>query len=105
MANDEHVAILKKGVDAWNTWRGKNPDVVPDLSGENLTNAHLPGRTCARRTSARWTSAGRTSAGQSSAGRSSSQRTSSRRPSARRTSGRRTYLLLGWWTQILRALI
>jgi len=42
MANDEHVAILKKGVDAWNTWRGKNPDVVPDLSGENLTNAHLP---------------------------------------------------------------
>jgi len=42
MANDQHVAILKKGVDAWNTWRGKNPDVVPDLSGENLTNAHLP---------------------------------------------------------------
>jgi len=42
MANDQHVAMLKKGVDAWNTWRGKNPDVVPDLSGENLTNAHLP---------------------------------------------------------------
>jgi hypothetical protein len=42
MANDQHVAMIKKGVDAWNRWRGENPDVVPDLSGENLTNAHLP---------------------------------------------------------------
>jgi uncharacterized protein YjbI with pentapeptide repeats len=24
MANDEHVAILEKGVDAWNKWRGEN---------------------------------------------------------------------------------
>ena len=23
MANDEHVAMLKKGVDAWNAWRGE----------------------------------------------------------------------------------
>jgi hypothetical protein len=43
MANDEHVAMLKKGVDVWNTWVGENPKVVPDLSRENLTNAHLPG--------------------------------------------------------------
>jgi hypothetical protein len=42
VANDKHVAILKKGVDAWNTWRDENPKVVPDLSRENLTNAHLP---------------------------------------------------------------
>jgi len=23
MANDEHVAMLKKGVDTWNAWRGR----------------------------------------------------------------------------------
>jgi hypothetical protein len=40
MANDEHVAILQKGVDAWNAWRGKN-DVRPDLSGANLHRASL----------------------------------------------------------------
>jgi Pentapeptide repeats (8 copies) len=28
MANDEHVAILKKGVRAWNEWRDENPNVV-----------------------------------------------------------------------------
>ena len=31
MANDEHVAILKKGgvdVDTWNEWRDENPNVV-----------------------------------------------------------------------------
>ena len=27
MANDEHVAILKKGVAAWNAWRDENPDI------------------------------------------------------------------------------
>ena len=42
MANDEHVAMLRKGVDAWNAWRDENPNVFPDLSRENLTNAHLP---------------------------------------------------------------
>jgi hypothetical protein len=31
MADDEHVAILKRGVDAWNEWRRENPDIVPDL--------------------------------------------------------------------------
>ena len=28
MANDEHVALLKKGVDAWNKWRRDNPNIV-----------------------------------------------------------------------------
>src|SRR5262249_53969642 len=28
MANDEHVALLKKGVDAWNAWRDKNPNIL-----------------------------------------------------------------------------
>jgi len=42
MANDDHVAILEQGVAAWNTWRDENPNIIPDLSRENLTNAHLP---------------------------------------------------------------
>jgi Pentapeptide repeats (8 copies) len=36
MANDEHVAMLRKGVAAWNTWRDENPDIRPDLSEANL---------------------------------------------------------------------
>jgi len=36
MANKEHLEILKQGVDVWNNWRQKNPDVIPDLSGEVL---------------------------------------------------------------------
>ena len=43
MANHEHVAMLKKGVDAWNAWREKNPDIHPDLSGANLWWADLRG--------------------------------------------------------------
>jgi uncharacterized protein YjbI with pentapeptide repeats len=41
MANDEHVALLKKGVDAWNAWRVENPDIPPDLSKANLHEANL----------------------------------------------------------------
>ena len=37
MANDEHVAMLKKGVAAWNAWRGQNLDILPDLSEANLS--------------------------------------------------------------------
>jgi uncharacterized protein YjbI with pentapeptide repeats len=49
MANDEHVAMLKKGVDAWNAWRDANLEVDPDLSdanlrGRNLSGANLSGR-------------------------------------------------------------
>jgi len=35
MANDEHVAVLMKGVDAWNEWRREDcplPPKLPDLS-------------------------------------------------------------------------
>ena len=31
MANKAHLAILRKGVDAWNEWRKKNPGIQPDL--------------------------------------------------------------------------
>jgi hypothetical protein len=41
MANDEHVAILKKGVDAWNKWRCENESFRPDLTGADLTGADL----------------------------------------------------------------
>jgi hypothetical protein len=48
MAKDEHVVLLKQGVDAWNEWRRENPDIRPDLSGadlfgENLKGANLSG--------------------------------------------------------------
>jgi hypothetical protein len=40
MANDEHAALLKQGVEAWNAWRDKNPD-RPNLSGADLRRADL----------------------------------------------------------------
>ncbi len=49
MANDEHVALLKRGVAAWNAWRDENPGirrpnlVGADLNGANLTGADLRG--------------------------------------------------------------
>jgi uncharacterized protein YjbI with pentapeptide repeats len=36
MANPEHLAKLKEGVEAWNKWRDENPDVRPDLTATNL---------------------------------------------------------------------
>jgi uncharacterized protein YjbI with pentapeptide repeats len=36
MANDEHVAVLKRGVDAWHAWRRTNPNISPELSGADL---------------------------------------------------------------------
>jgi Pentapeptide repeats (8 copies) len=41
MANDEHVAMLKQGVAAWNKWRRENPNILPDLSAANLSAATL----------------------------------------------------------------
>jgi hypothetical protein len=43
MANDEHVALLKKGVEAWNAWRDENAKLRPDLSKADLKEAYLPG--------------------------------------------------------------
>jgi uncharacterized protein YjbI with pentapeptide repeats len=43
MANDEHVALLKQGVRAWNAWRRENPSIRPDLSEANLAEAGLSG--------------------------------------------------------------
>lgn len=41
--NDDHVKKLNEGVAAWNVWRNENPDIVPDLSGANLSGARLSG--------------------------------------------------------------
>jgi uncharacterized protein YjbI with pentapeptide repeats len=48
MADEEQLQILRQGVDAWNEWRGENPDKEVDLSeahcGEtNLSGAALEG--------------------------------------------------------------
>ncbi len=43
MANQQHVAILKQGAQAWNLWRQQNPTVAPDLSRANLSRANLEG--------------------------------------------------------------
>jgi hypothetical protein len=43
MATDEHLALLWKGVDAWNEWRTENPLICPDLSDLNLRRANLMG--------------------------------------------------------------
>jgi len=36
-ANSRHLSMLKKGAKAWNKWREKNPDVIPQLSGLDLS--------------------------------------------------------------------
>jgi hypothetical protein len=42
MANPEHLAILKQGVEVWNRWRKENPRIIPDLSGRvSLRGANL----------------------------------------------------------------
>src|SRR5215831_1721002 len=43
MANEEHVAMLKRGWDAWNTWRDENRNIIPDLSEADLSRARLDG--------------------------------------------------------------
>jgi uncharacterized protein YjbI with pentapeptide repeats len=41
LANPEHLAILKRGVDEWNAWRQEHYGLVVDLSGADLANADL----------------------------------------------------------------
>jgi TIR domain/Pentapeptide repeats (8 copies) len=43
MADEEHLAILKQGVEAWNKWRKENPDTKPDLGEANVREADLSG--------------------------------------------------------------
>jgi hypothetical protein len=41
MANEEHVEILRQGVEAWNKWRKENPLAEPDLRRTNLAGISL----------------------------------------------------------------
>ena len=41
MANQEHLDILKQGVDEWNRWRQKHPEILPDLREADLSEADL----------------------------------------------------------------
>lgn len=41
MANPEHFAKLKEGVEAWNQWRTVNPDIAPDLREADLSGITL----------------------------------------------------------------
>ena len=42
MAEDEHVAMLRRGAEPWDEWRA-NRDEVPDLSGAGLRGLALSG--------------------------------------------------------------
>ena len=37
MANQEHLDVLKQGVDVWNNWKSKHFEIKADLSGANLS--------------------------------------------------------------------
>jgi uncharacterized protein YjbI with pentapeptide repeats len=41
MANEEHLKILRRGVEVWNQWRKDNLDIEPDLSLTDLSGADL----------------------------------------------------------------
>jgi hypothetical protein len=41
MANEEHLRILKQGVEVWNRWREENPGMRPDLSEADLSGFDL----------------------------------------------------------------
>ncbi len=43
MANQEHLAKLGEGVEAWNEWRLKNRVWRPDLQRADLNGAQLQG--------------------------------------------------------------
>jgi uncharacterized protein YjbI with pentapeptide repeats len=43
MANPEHLAKLREGVEAWNSWRRERPDVGPNLSRADLRGVYLHG--------------------------------------------------------------
>lgn len=43
MANKDHLARLKQGVEAWNQWRGELKVRYPELQGADLCAANLTG--------------------------------------------------------------
>src|SRR5579864_8666513 len=43
MADQQHLAVLQQGVAPWNAWRRQYPEIHPDLSGADLSEADLSG--------------------------------------------------------------
>jgi hypothetical protein len=43
MANEKHLSLIKRGVEVWNKWRKKYPEVIPDLKGADLRKLDLSG--------------------------------------------------------------
>jgi len=41
MADQEHLDVLKQGVETWNKWRKEHPDMHPNLVGADLSGADL----------------------------------------------------------------
>ncbi len=41
MANEDQLKVLRQGVEAWNDWRGENPDISVDFSRADLSGADL----------------------------------------------------------------
>ncbi len=41
MADEEHLSVLKQGIEAWNEWRFAHKDIRPNLSGADLSGAYL----------------------------------------------------------------
>jgi hypothetical protein len=36
MADEQQLAVLRQGAEAWNAWRDRNPNIQPNLSGAKL---------------------------------------------------------------------
>lgn len=43
MADEDHLRILREGIDAWNRWREEHPDVHPELRSADLRRMDLSG--------------------------------------------------------------
>ena len=43
VASEEHLQIIRQGVAAWNDWRKKNPELMPDLSDADLRDLDFAG--------------------------------------------------------------
>src|SRR5579872_7491852 len=41
MPDSQHLDLLKQGVFTWNQWRQEHPEVLPDLTGADMSWAHL----------------------------------------------------------------
>jgi uncharacterized protein YjbI with pentapeptide repeats len=43
VANEEHLANLKAGIENWKQWKKANEDIRPDLSNADLSRENIKG--------------------------------------------------------------